>query len=148
MTEPAPLPLATPPGWYHEPTTGRPRWWDGIQWAFYPPEGEDVTASRLPTPGGPTAPTAADPYTGVVYPTAYQHPTNGMATASLVLGIIGVVTCTLILPSLLAVIFGIIGVRTANQRGGVGKGKAIWGLVLGGLVVFVLTIALMVDLSS
>jgi hypothetical protein len=145
VTDPAPLPTATPPGWYPEPPTGRQRWWDGIQWAFYPPEGHETGAAR---PSGSTGPTPTNPYAGVVYPTRYQHPTNGLATASLVLGIIGVVMCTLIVPSVLAVVFGIIGVRMANQRGGEGKGKAIWGLILGGLVVFVLAVALVVSLGS
>lgn len=128
MTDPAPLPVATPPGWYHEPTTGRPRWWDGIQWAFYPREGEDVTASRLPASGGPTP---TDPYAGVVYPTTYHHPTNGIATASLVLGLVGLVLCTLVVPSLLALGFGIAGVIRANECGGVGRTRAIWGICLG-----------------
>jgi hypothetical protein len=83
-----------------------------------------------------------------VYPPTYRGPTNGFATASLVLGIVGMVLCTFVVPSVLAVIFGVIGVRTARQLGGAGKGKAIWGLVLGGIVLFVLTVALVVDLSS
>jgi hypothetical protein len=59
VTQPASLPTATPPGSYPEPPAGRQRWWDGAQWAFY--------AEVAPT-------------------TTYHHPTNGMATASLVLG--------------------------------------------------------------
>ena len=128
MTEPAPLPTATPPGWYPEPVTRRYRWWDGIQWAFYDPNAPAAAAAA------PVGPTPTNPYAGVVYPATYRRPTNGMATASLVLGIIGILTCFLILPSLLAVIFGTIGIIVANRRGGTGKGVAIWGLVLGGLV--------------
>jgi hypothetical protein len=60
-----------------------------------------------------------------------------MATASLVLGLVGLVTCTLFVPSILAVIFGIVGVRRAGQSGGVGRGRAIWGLSLGGFVLFI-----------
>ena len=132
MTEPAPLPIATPPGWFPEAPTGRQRWWDGIQWAFYAP---DVAAAAAPTP---LRPTPTNPYAGVVYPTTYAHPTNGMATASLVLGIIGVVACTFVVPSLLALVFGTLGLLAASSRGGVGKGKAIWGIVLGGLVLAIL----------
>ena len=138
MTEPAPLPIATPPGWYPEPTTGRHRWWDGIQWAFFPPEGQEVAAVPARVVVGPTP---SNPYAGVAYPTSYQHPTNGMATASLVLGLVGLVLCTLFIPSILAVIFGVVGVRRAGQPGGVGKGKAIWGLSLGGFVLAVMLLS-------
>ncbi len=126
MTEPAPLPIATPPGWHREPTTGRQRWWDGIQWAFYPPERDEA------------GPTSTNPYAGVALPTAYQHPTNTMATASLVLGLVGLVTCMLVVPSALAVIFGIVGVRRAGELSGVGKSKAIWGLSLGCFVLLIM----------
>lgn len=142
MTEPAPLPIATPPGWYPEPATGRQRWWDGVQWAYYPPEGQAAGAVR---PSRSPGPTPTNPYAGVVYPATYRRPTNGMATASLVLGIIGMVMCTFVIPSVLAVVFGIIGVRTASQLGGTGKGKAIWGLSLGAVVLFVLTVALAIN---
>ena len=55
--------------------------------------------------------------------------TSGMAIASLVTGILGI--------SLLAVIFGHIGINACNRDGLGGKGMAIAGLVLGylGLVV-------------
>ncbi len=53
---------------------------------------------------------------------------NGMATASLVLGIVGLPTfCTIIVP-LLAVIFGVIALR---QPEGAGKGMAIAGISCG-----------------
>ncbi len=60
---------------------------------------------------------------------------NGFATASLVLGIIGLPTfCTIIVP-LLAVIFGLIALRqTSSETGNTGgRGLAIAGLVCGGL---------------
>jgi hypothetical protein len=79
-------------------------------------------------------------------------PSNALALASLVLGIIasgwglvigflhgganplGVITLVwmpTVLPGLLAVIFGFIGVTTANRLNGRRKGLAIWGIVLG-----------------
>jgi hypothetical protein len=59
----------------------------------------------------------------------------GWATASLVLGIIGLVLCVLIIPSILAIIFGIVALVKINAGKGllVGKGKAIAGIILGGL---------------
>lgn len=72
-------------------------------------------------------------------------PTNGLATAGLTLGIIGVATGILFpwvfalwsLLSVLAIIFGAIGLSTAKKTGGVGKLAATWGLILGlfGLIV-------------
>ncbi len=126
MAEPAPLPTPTPPGWYAEPTTGRQRYWDGIQWAFYPDE-----ETRGPEP----VPRLPFPEVSVV--------TNGMATASLVLGIVGVVLCFLIVPAVLALVFGIFGLSRARTRDGVGTASSVAGICLGGLglVIFALTIA-------
>jgi hypothetical protein len=60
------------------------------------------------------------------------RPTNGMATASLVLGILGVVLFWFVgfVMSILAIVFGGIGISRANA-GAPGKGAAIAGLILG-----------------
>jgi Domain of unknown function (DUF4190) len=55
--------------------------------------------------------------------------TNGFAIAALTLGILWI--CGL--GSLLAVIFGIVGLKQAKSRGQAGKGLAIAGIVLGSL---------------
>lgn len=71
--------------------------------------------------------------------TKTQSPTQpkncGLATASLVLGIISLVLCVLFIPGLLAVIFGIVGlVKISNSNGLLtGKGKALAGIIMGGL---------------
>jgi hypothetical protein len=58
-------------------------------------------------------------------------PSNGMAVASLVLGICGLAFSWILfgIPSILAVIFGHIGYAQHRQRGG--KGMAITGLATG-----------------
>jgi hypothetical protein len=60
---------------------------------------------------------------------------GGMATAALVLGLLAVITSfTLIgglLLGLLAIIFGIIGLRRANRGLALGRGRAIAGIILG-----------------
>ena len=61
---------------------------------------------------------------------------NGFCVASLVLGIIGLLTFFIFIPSLLAIIFGIVGVRQAvsaesANRGG--RGMAIAGIVCGSI---------------
>ena len=60
---------------------------------------------------------------------------NGFCVASLVLGIIGIPAFCIIVPSLLAIIFGIVGLNQISKSGGEagGKGMAIWGLVCGGV---------------
>lgn len=94
-------------------------------------EAETPHESRMPPP--PPAPIVPTPVPTqsprVVHPQAapLPRPTNGMATASLVLGILGIF---LPLLSILALIFGPVGISKANQ-GASGKGLAIAGLVLG-----------------
>lgn len=76
-----------------------------------------------------------------------EKQTNGMATASLVLGIIGVVfglvpltAFIALICGLLAVIFGFVGRKNAKKNGVGKKTMATWGLVLGA-VAFALGVA-------
>ena len=61
--------------------------------------------------------------------------TSGLAVASLVLGIISVVGgATILIPPILAVVFGHISVSTCNKKTHLeGKGMGIAGLVMGWL---------------
>ena len=94
----------------------------------------------------PTQPYGAPPPGYVSYgappPTGGNTRTNGMAVASLVLGIVGIVLCVFFVPWILAIIFGVIGIRQCNADPSyTGKGMAVAGLVLGlvaaALIVFV-----------
>ncbi len=70
-----------------------------------------------------------------------QKYTNGAATASLVLGIIAVLTGLLIIGAffgIASIILGIIGLIKAKQRDGVGTGKSIAGIVMGVISMFLL----------
>jgi hypothetical protein len=61
---------------------------------------------------------------------------NGMGWAALILGILGIVSFWLLIGGLfglLAIIFGVIGVRRASRREATNKGVAIVGIVLGTL---------------
>ena len=66
-----------------------------------------------------------------------------MSVASLVLGLVGLPLCFLFVPSLLAVIFGIVGLnqikRDPTQSG---RGLAIAGLVLGAVMLVLVVLAL------
>ena len=62
---------------------------------------------------------------------------NGFCTASLVLGIIGLVTFCAVIAPVLAIIFGIIGYNQAGRAGAEGtsggRGVAIAGMICGGI---------------
>src|SRR5204863_115155 len=60
---------------------------------------------------------------------------NGFCVAALVLGIIGLPASCIVLPSILAVIFGVIGYNQVTKNGGeaTGKGMAIAGMICGGI---------------
>ncbi len=75
------------------------------------------------TSAGPADP----PVPQVVYQVVQAPPSNGMAVAGLVLGILGLLIPVL---GILALIFGAVGLGKANQ-GASGKGMAVAGLVLG-----------------
>ncbi len=67
--------------------------------------------------------------------------TNGLAVASLVLGIVGIILCFLFIPWILAIIFGAIAIKQCNADPTyTGKGLAIAGLICGlvGLAIIVL----------
>lgn len=68
----------------------------------------------------------------------YGNQGNGIGVAAGVCGIIAVALCWIpfvdyvsIVLGALAIIFGVIGVRRANQFGGAGKGMAVTGIVCG-----------------
>jgi hypothetical protein len=62
---------------------------------------------------------------------------NGYCVASLVLGIISLVTFCLPIPAALAIVFGLVGYNQVTKNGGEGggKGMAIAGMVCGGISV-------------
>jgi hypothetical protein len=60
-------------------------------------------------------------------------PQNGMGVAALVLGIVGFAIgwCFFGIPSILAIIFGALGIKRANQGLATNKSVAQWGMWLG-----------------
>jgi uncharacterized membrane protein len=66
---------------------------------------------------------------------------GGMATAALVLGLLALITSFTViggvLLGLLAIIFGVIGLRRANRGLALGRGRAIAGIILGVLGILV-----------
>jgi len=103
------------PGWYPDPA-GNPteRYWDGQTWT------EQTRMLPGPSLGGAQR----------AFHTAGAAPRNGMGTASLIMGILGVIILPIVF-SVLAIIFGSIGIGRANRGEATNKGVATTGLVLG-----------------
>lgn len=76
--------------------------------------------------------------------------TNGMAVASMVLGIVGVILGWLLMgvPSVLAVIFGHVALAAIRRTGQHGRGMAIAGLVTGYIVVGIVALLILVAIAG
>jgi hypothetical protein len=98
-----------------------------------PPVSSGPYYAPVSGPGGLPVPYAQPLYQTPIVVTVTAPPASGAATASLVLGLIGILVgyCLFGIPCVLAVIFGHIGL--VQTRGGEksGRGMAVAGLVLG-----------------
>jgi hypothetical protein len=122
---------------------------------YAPPEGTPTSPYAQPNPYGAPGqygPPGAQPYPGYGYPGYGAPRTNGLAVASLVLGIL---MCTpYAIGSILAVIFGVIAQNQIKASGGRdgGAGLAKAGLILGcvgiGLWVLFIILAIAGSVSS
>jgi hypothetical protein len=124
-----------PPGGYPPPPPA-PGWWQASDGQWYPPH-------QHPSYAAAYAPGYAPGYP------VQQVGTNGLAIASMVLGILWLWW----IGSVLAVVFGHIALGQIKRTGQGGRGMAIAGLVLGylGIALLVVTIAVVAanpDVSS
>jgi Domain of unknown function (DUF4190) len=115
-----------------------PGWWQASDNKWYPPVANTPygAGSAGPAPYQTYHPAFQTPYPG--YPVA-RRATNGLAIASLVLGILWIYW----LGSILALVFGYIALSQIKERNESGRGMAIAGTVLGwiGVATLLLTIA-------
>lgn len=104
-------------GWYADPN-GLPadRYWDGASWT----EQTRPATARPPMVGSPGSAASIG---------AAPVRRNGMGTASLVMGILGLFLGWIF--SLLAIIFGGVGAGRAKRGEATNRGAALWGLWLG-----------------
>ena len=122
LNAPSAAPNAIPPGWYADPTgPGTARWWSGQDWT------QHVQALPAATPVAPPS-------------TLLMPKAEGLATRSLVWGIVAVVFNVILAPSVLAIVYGAIALSNGRTLGGLGqampkRGFAIAGIVLGCLAV-------------
>jgi len=109
-----------------------------------------------------SAPNMAAPIRTPVQPLAYQQVSantgtpNGMAIASLVLGIVGLATMLCdgfgLIPGILAIVLGVLARKEIRRSNGEGYGMATAGLIMGTItvslvVLVVIALALIVILS-
>jgi hypothetical protein len=104
------------------------RWrWDGSQWV--------PNAAAPPPPPQPGHPQPGyPPQYPYPYPAYRPQSTNGMAIASMVVGILWLYW----IGSVLALIFGYIALNQIKERNEAGRGMAVAGIVLGWIGVGVL----------
>jgi hypothetical protein len=102
-----------------------------------PPPPEEPYAT--PTGPPPDRPAAPAPYAQAPYAAAHAAgvPRNGLGTAALVLGILGLLSFWTVIGGLvlglLGLIFGIIGYRRARRHEATNSGMALAGAITGGI---------------
>ncbi|CAB4725232.1 unannotated protein [freshwater metagenome] len=120
-----------------------PGWWMAADGKWYPPAPPAPPAP--PTFQAPGAPPA-------YYPQATGPKNDGMSIAGLVCGISGLATLVLcgigLIPAILGVVFGLIGMKKIDASGGAlkGRGMALAGAICGGVAIglFVLYIVIVI----
>ena len=108
-----------------------------------PPQGMPYGQPAYQPPAGAVPPPYGQPY-GYGYPYAPPQRTNGMAIASMVLGILWLYW----IGSILALVFGYIAKNQIRERGEAGGGMATAGIVLGWIGVGFIGLALMVGIAT
>jgi hypothetical protein len=137
-----------PPGGYQQPG-GYPQSGGYQQPAGYPPPG------GYPPPPPPSYPAAggysgyagysADPYDP--YRAGPPPGTNGLAIGALVSSLAGLLFCACLIPSIVGIVLGVIGMGQTKRTGQSGHGLALAGVIIGavtlalGILVIILDVA-------
>jgi hypothetical protein len=91
-----------------------------------------------PPPGAYPPPSAYPPPMGGFPPPPAANRTNGMAIGALICSIAGLVTCAA--SSIVGVILGIIALNQIKETGEEGRGMALAGIIIGGVVTALIVI--------
>ena len=126
----------TPP-----PAPPTPGWWLASDGNWYPPQAAPGGAAPTTPYGAPSMQYGPPPSAYGYTPYAPAQSTNGLAIASMVLGILWIYW----IGSVLALIFGFIALSQIRERNQAGRGMAIAGIVLGfvgiGMLLLVIIVA-------
>ena len=109
-------------------------------WTRPSEESVPVTPAEQPIPIAPAQPVYAQPITQPVQNRANRPKSNGWCNAGLALSIIG--WCTIGLTAPLGFLFSLIGLFSSSRKRQPGKGKAIAGLIVSGLLLLGLGVSL------
>lgn len=100
--------------------------------------GQPLGYGSTPGYGQPGYPS---PY-GAYPPPPPQRQTNGMAIASLVCSLSGLLCCSLI--SIVGIILGVVALNQIKQTGEEGRGYALAGIIVGGVLVALTVVVLII----
>lgn len=157
---PQPPPPPGPPPLPDPDTPPAPGWWKASDGNWYPPQQAPAQQPQVPPPPGGYQQQGYQTYGQGYGAPGYQpygvQPSNGMATAALVLGIASIVLFWSfgfgVLLGILAVIFGVLGGNRAKELPGepqAGRAKAglITGIIgiVGGVAFFIVIFAAVGD---
>lgn len=146
---PQPGPTQFQPGQAQFPSQGQ---------AQFPPQGQ----AQFPPPGPPQfqpGPVQYSPGQVQFAPPGQYAPSfgqqrpvgqrrNNLAIASLVCGLSQILLWILILPEIMAIIFGLVAIRQIKQTGDAGRGMAVTGVVLGVLGLFGLIVLVIIGATA
>jgi hypothetical protein len=93
----------------------------------YPPQSQPYPSAFPP----PYQPYGANPYDP--YRVGPPQGTNGQAIGALVAGILGVPLCFCFIPSIVAIVLGIVAMNETKRTGQEGHGMALAGVILGAI---------------
>jgi len=124
---------ASAAGWYADPDrVGATRFWDGAVWTEHVKGAPGRFAPPVAGRGiRPVAPPPGAPYPAALPRLAPRR--NRMATAGLTFGVVSLVANVLLVPTILGIVFGAVGIARASRRGGIGRARGIVGIVLAAL---------------
>ncbi|NYF10887.1 hypothetical protein HDC94_002043 [Leifsonia sp. AK011] len=132
------------PGWYPAPDGRGEQWWNGAGWSesrkavtpavaepAAPPDPHIIYSASNPAPQSPSeSPEFGGPVPAAVRIDARANP---MAVYALVAGIGAVIFNVLLVPSILAIVFGAKGITRARELAAAGQPNTMRGLAMIGL---------------
>ncbi|MCG5430768.1 DUF4190 domain-containing protein [Mycobacterium sp. MYCO198283] len=131
------------------PTSPPPDPYAPVDYPAYPPPPPPAMPPPVYPGAMPGYPGAYPPYPSAGYPAYGSRGTNGQALASLITALVGVPLCWLFgIPSIVAIVLGVVGLAEIKKTGQDGRGMAITGIVVGALTIVLSLIAFVAILAT